>query len=132
MNKDQKNLNIRPIIVVILILAAIGFYKNYDFGPDNISNSNDEIENVVENTLTKNGKPLLKVSALRSLYLGKNYWYDLEDQLGTADKEYRLGTSGYSSYVYYNSALDDYSAEPKHIEVEVSPLGIITEISSID
>lgn len=78
--------------------------------------------------LTKNGKkPLLKVSALRSLYLGGD-WYNLKNKFGEPDEEYRLGTSMYSSYVYYNSAIDDYYEKPQHIALMVSPHGIISQI----
>jgi hypothetical protein len=82
---------------------------------------------IKDKQLTKNGKKLLKVSALRGLYLGGD-WYDLKDQLGTPDEEYRLGTSLYSSYVYYRSALDDYYNEPQHITIMISPQGIVQEV----
>ncbi|WP_417213017.1 hypothetical protein [Bizionia sp.] len=64
--------------------------------------------------LTKNGKKILKLSALRGLLLGRD-WYEVEGILGKPDKQY--SRSNNTSLVYFFTAIDDYDNSIKHITV---------------
>ncbi|MEL4456949.1 hypothetical protein [Lutimonas vermicola] len=97
------------------VLERIKINKNIINNQSEIEMDSRDTDEHTEKVYEKNGQPVLKFSALKSLLMGSSS-YQMKQLLGEPDKEYST-VMIYDTYFYWYAALDDSDNEIRHIRV---------------